>query len=119
VRGWLPRRDHSGTKCERLALGLGLRDLEQGALVVLEAGRPSRFLRLRRDGANFESAVGLAVADTELSSSSTDPAFRTAAADFCPNLGRNCFGRFGLLFLSEPDPLGNLLVPLQRREVGP
>jgi len=123
VCGWLPRRDHSGTKSELLAHRFGLRDLQQCALVVLEASRPGSFLRRRRYAVDLDGALRFCSLDAKLSRSGIDA--RSRAMPF--PVRSTAFNRrnlrrltlLSLLCLSEPDPLGDLLVPLQGREVGP
>lgn len=83
-------------------------------MVVLEPCRPCSFLRRRRYAVDFDGALRFRALDAELTRGGVDAGGRPAAADFRRKLRRNCLVR---LRLGGPDPLGDLLIPLQGREI--
>lgn len=85
-------------------------------MVVLEPGRPRSFLRRRRYAVDLDGALRFRALNAELTRGRVDASGGSAPADFRRKLRRNSLVR---LRLREPDPLCDLFVPLQGREIGP
>ncbi|MCJ2074233.1 hypothetical protein MKK68_00965 [Methylobacterium sp. E-016] len=94
-------------------------DLQEGGLIVVQAGGPSGFLSGRRDGGDLGGAMSFCRLNAKLASGCPNPT-PGATAGFCFNLKRNLCGLCGfcLRLLCERDPLGDLLRPFEFRQLG-